>query len=537
MKTIFTLLCISALTAINAQPTFQASIGGSSFEDGLSVAIAQGTSGFITAGSSSSFSLSFGAYLVKFSNNGTFLWDKIISIAGNNSFNLASIARSSDSTYVLGGTAEGTNENKNDFGVITVDKNGNPLWARTIGGLKDEGVAHVTKTADNAIVIAGSSNSFGKYSKGCFYAAKLDLSGNLLWARTFYNKQSNTCYSVERTADSGCVIVGSTKTFVSGSTPDVYVLKLDKHGKVEWNRAIKRTDSPEASEAEDIVQANDGTYILAGYTTAGASYYTKIYFCRLNTDGSLMWNKTIAGRKEAHALAVTRLSGNTFALAGTIDLSTDFVTIPYVCKFDISGNIIWSQTFSTNSSDLSDINESSDNGIVATGLTTRTSQGDYQMYVAKMDASGNICNQNSSGGILASVTGSTYSFNVKVKDTGTITTVPLSVTTGGDLLFLCSNGLQKSFEKQSNSLQNIKITLNPNPANDYLFLHVDNEGKTQSVQFEIIDMRGRTIQNTNGILNTGINDKKFSIQSLKPGLYVLRIYSGNGTYFIKFMKQ
>lgn len=538
MKTSITFLFLSIALYTYAQPTFQKSIGGSSFEDAKSAAIVPDGSGFIAAGSSSSFSISFGAYIVKYNNSGGVLWKKIVSIAGNNSFKLASITRITDTSFALCGTASGINENKSDFAVIVINKNGDPLWARTIGGLKYDDAAHATKTTDNGIIVAGSSNSFGRYSKGSFYVVKLGLNGNLIWSKTFYNKQSNRCYSVTRTDDDGCVIAGSTKTFTDGSTPDAYVLKIDKNGNVQWNSAVKRTDSPEASEGEDIVQAANGSYIVAGYTTAGESFFTNIFLCRLNPNGRLVWSKKIKGRKEAEAVSIARVTGQSFVLGGKIDLAADFATRPYVAQFDISGNVTWSRTFN-DLGIVSGINIASDNGIVAVGLSSRTmSPFDLQMGVAKLSASGNICNAGSSGGIVAPVTCSVYSLKVKVKDTGSIKNASLAVTSGGDIETLCSSSLANAtVQNEKHDFVHFNVTAYPNPAKDYLLVQLINNLNSQQAGFQIINSDGAVVHKINTHLNSGANTKKIDTHILAPGLYILRVNLQGNVYNIKFVKQ
>jgi hypothetical protein len=76
---------------------------------------------------------------------------------------------------------------------------------------------------------------------------------------------------------------------------DVYVVKLDANGNLQWTRTI-------GGENEDLghslIQTSDGGYAIAGETYSfGAGGYD-VYVVKLDATGNLQWTKTIGGKSE-----------------------------------------------------------------------------------------------------------------------------------------------------------------------------------------------------------------------------------------------
>jgi hypothetical protein len=83
---------------------------------------------------------------------------------------------------------------------------------------------------------------------------------------------------------------------------------------------------------------------------------------------------------------------------------------------------------------------------------------------------------------------------------------------------------------------NVKITLFPNPATEIIQIEIEklkpiNEG----VSIAILDFTGKTILTEQ--LSSGHTHHTLNIQSLSPGVYLLKVTSGNNFSLNKFIKQ
>src|SRR2546423_14809379 len=96
-------------------------------------------------------------------------------------------------------------------------------------------------------------------------------------------------YDMKQTGDSGYVLVGNTTSIGAGGQ-DVYVVKLDSAGNLEWGEAIGgATDE----FAQSIIQTSDGGYAIAGYTRSFGAGNDDYYVIKLDSQGNVSWTKTI----------------------------------------------------------------------------------------------------------------------------------------------------------------------------------------------------------------------------------------------------
>ena len=89
---------------------------------------------------------------------------------------------------------------------------------------------------------------------------KTDNQGSLIWSQIYGGAMDDIAYSILQTQDKGLVIVGMTESYGVGKN-DVYILKLNKNGKLKWSRTYGglRDDV-----AYDVVEAANGDLIICG---------------------------------------------------------------------------------------------------------------------------------------------------------------------------------------------------------------------------------------------------------------------------------
>src|SRR4051812_30275914 len=97
------------------------------------------------------------------------------------------------------------------------------LWQQTIGGSDADVLTSMTIAANRSIVLCGYSNSnisgnksddsFGGYD---YWVVKLDSNGNVLWNKTFGGIKNDFASSIICTSDSGYLLGGSSISDMSG---------------------------------------------------------------------------------------------------------------------------------------------------------------------------------------------------------------------------------------------------------------------------------------------------------------------------------
>ena len=113
---------------------------------------------------------------------------------------------------------------------------------------------------------------------------KLNSKGEVEWQKTFGGEYSDRGNSIQQTTDGGYIVAGWTKSFGSAWWKDVYILKLNSKGEVEW----QKTFGGEYDDlANSIQQTTDGGYIVAGWTESFGSGYEDVYILKLNSKGEV----------------------------------------------------------------------------------------------------------------------------------------------------------------------------------------------------------------------------------------------------------
>ena len=81
------------------------------------------------------------------------------------------------------------------------------------------------------------------------------------WAATYGGTNDEEATSILQTPDGGYIVAGYTDSFGSGG--DIWILKLNEDGGVEWQKAYGGSSWDVANY---IQQTSDGGYIVAGIT-------------------------------------------------------------------------------------------------------------------------------------------------------------------------------------------------------------------------------------------------------------------------------
>jgi len=313
---------------------------------------------------------------------------------GGNSYDYAySIQQATDSGYIVAGYSTSFDWPDNVY-ILKLDSNGNLAWQRTYGGSGYDFGFSVDQTTDGGYIVVGGTSSF-KVSNLDVYLLKLNSDGSLAWQNTFGGNIDDYALSVQQTTDGGYIVAGVTGLFESGSS-DAYVLKLDSDGSLEWQKTFGGSGNDWASS---IQQTTDGGYIVAGVTTSFGAGDCDVYVLKINPDGSLAWEKTFGGNGEDQAASIQQTTDGGYIVAG---VTTSFGASGYdvyVLKLNSDGSLAWQKTYGGSGSDLANsIQQTTDGGYIVAGNTWPFGAGNYDVCVLKLNSDGSLAWQKTFGG-------------------------------------------------------------------------------------------------------------------------------------------
>jgi len=317
-----------------------------------------------------------------------------------------SVQQTTDGGYIMAGGTNTYGAGWYDVYLVKTDASGNMEWEQTFGGSSRDEARSVQQTMDGGYIIAGSTGSYGA-GGGDFYLIKTDALGDMVWEKTFGGSGSDEARSVQQTPDGGYIIAGMTDSYGAGSW-DFYLVKTDASGNMTWEQTFGGSDYEDAYSVE---QTTDGGYILAGATESYGAGWADVYLVKTDASGNMTWEQTFGGIDDEFAYTVEQTTDGGYIIAGEkYSFGTDSYDF-YLVKTDALGNMEWEQTFGGSNYDAAySAEQTTDGGYIMAGATTSYGEGLRDVYLIKVDTSGNIEWEKTIGG-------SSHDFAYSVKQT------------------------------------------------------------------------------------------------------------------------
>jgi len=336
--------------------------GGSGHEKAVAIR-ETGDGGYGVAGWTWSFD---NIWVMKLRNNGDIQWQRsyggyLLDDVKDN------LRETSDGGYILAGQMEENSAGGADYWILRLDENGEILWQRTYGGTGFDIVQAIQETTDGGFIAAGYTQSFGAGDLD-IWIVKLDADGVVQWQKALGMPSIDFAYSVE-TLDNGFVIGAHSRSGLG-----VMLIKVGNDGTVLWNRSYG------SFEVQSITRTDDGGYILAGGKT----------LIKTDSEGILQWQKSFEGTGYTNITAAAH-AGTTDCLIGgyTNSFNTEGPYDAFVVKLDNSGDILWQKAYGGTVDDrIIGVLETSDGSVIAAGYTSSFGVGDFDSWVLKLASDG-----------------------------------------------------------------------------------------------------------------------------------------------------
>ncbi|QEC41238.1 BACON domain-containing protein [Pseudobacter ginsenosidimutans] len=349
---------------------------------------------------------------------------------GGSSFDeIIASAKATDGSLVLAGNTESmdgdlaANHGLGDILLAKTDANGKKLWQKAFGGSGQDEARSVTVASDGGILVAGVTRSnngdvSGLKGNDDAWVFKTDVNGNLLWQKTYGGTGWDEGNCILATTDGGFVLTGKAGStdgdFAGAGNKNLFFLKANSSGVVSWVRLYGGANTEYGT---NILNTNDGGYLLAGSVTSidgdaagNPNTIGKPWLIKTDDKGILVWQTTINHNRFAIAGGMIN-SGTGFIVCGKRQMDN---TIPgvgmndenvFVTKLESDGSISWTHVYGGSRIDHATSIIAAHDGNFMIGGYTESNDGDvagnkgsYDMWLLKIDASGNKLWQQTAGG-------------------------------------------------------------------------------------------------------------------------------------------
>jgi hypothetical protein len=258
-------------------------------------------------------------------------------------------------------------------------------FAKTYGGTGNDWAYSVQQTSDGGYIVAGTTSSFGASGSDIFLI-KTDANGNIQWAKTYGGTEYYLARFVQQTSDGGYIVAGYTFSF-DEDIYDFFLIKTDANGNLEWAKTYGGTDW---EEVYSVQQTSGGGYIVAGHTYSFATG-GDIFLIKTDANGNIQWAKTYGGTDFDWAYSVQQTSDGGYIVAGyTFSFGVGGYDI-FLIKTDEFGNLEWAKTYGgTNYDRAYSVQQTSGGGYIVAGYTQSFGAGGSDIFLIKTDEFGNV---------------------------------------------------------------------------------------------------------------------------------------------------
>jgi hypothetical protein len=315
-------------------------------------------------------------------------------------------------------------------------------WQRSIGGLAHDFCRNVLQTSDGGFITVGSSSSndgdiSGNHGSFDISVVKLTNAGIIEWQKSYGGTNSDNAGSIQKTADGGYIIAGTTFSndgdvagHHGGFGSDYWIIKITSNGTIEWQKCLGGTNSDSASIA---LQTHDGGYIVGGNASSidgnvtgihndiGSTGPSDYWIVKLNASGNIVWQKCYGSNSSDYLNSIALTSDGGYILNGEIQQLSGNVTAHYgdfdywVVKINSTGVIEWQKTLGGSHWDTGvEVIQNSEGNYIVCGFSTSNDRditavhGGGDAWVVKLDTIGNIIWQKALGG-----TGADYLYSIR----------------------------------------------------------------------------------------------------------------------------
>ncbi len=371
------------------------------------------------------------------------LWEKTIGGDGTDWFHHA--FQDSRGNYIFSGysyssvsgdkTVPNHLNGDSDSWIVETDPDGNILWQQTFGGYSQDMIMKIIELQDGTFLLAGYSYSgiSGDKTESLrghrdLWLVKLDQNREIQWQRTYGGNDAEDLDDIVATNDGGFLITSTSNSIASGDktttalgNSDIWILKLDRLGRLEWQRSYGGSGHDSSAQIE---KKTNGNFLIAATSSSGISTTKSepsrglgdYWVFEIDPRGEIVWQRTIGGNNGEYFadLQATRdggylLSGDSGSeISGDKTVGTNGFDDLWLVKINATGDIQWQQTYGGNSTEwLSNLHPSKDGGYFVGAMSgsdagydkSENSQGGRDYWMFKISEDGDKCWDKTLGGI------------------------------------------------------------------------------------------------------------------------------------------
>ena len=465
-------------------------------------------------------------HLVKLNQQGDQVWEKYFS--GQNHDYLSATVTTQDGGFLLAGTSysgKGLDKKEDsrggsDIWLIRLNEFGDELWQKTLGTSSDEEARSVIQTTDLGFFVAGNvQNSSKGYGSKDVWITRLDKDGKELSQLILGGKGLDEVERMIPTKDGGALL-------------GIYSRSSEFRDSGSGIRNPESKSSTISTASRNLSSATSTA--ISQMPKASSNYGEGDYWIvKLDKNGKVEWEKNYGGKGDDHirTLALTSagyiIGGESRSeRSGNKTVGTQEGTDLWLIALNERGDEQWQKSYNFKNRDvlmgmsvIHSADDKSSKGILLGGYTQaegRIEKDDETFWMLYLDQNGNEQWRKYVAG--ESRQREERLSDLKLNRDGSIILAGTSAKELGKenwkIIKLGDKQVSQLIEKQD-------IRIYPNPVSDYAYVEIGFDFKEADIL--LYDMSGRQLQS----LKTKNNVTKINTQALVQGAYLVTIKTDN----------
>ena len=257
------------------------------------------------------------------------------------------VAQAADGGYAVAGHTYTWAPEGNDNGFVArFSQNGELVWQNNYGDWMPQELNCLVQTPDGGFAVAGGGGRLvGSFFYMDFYLLKIDGDGEEEWHRQYGYDGSEYCFALVQTNDGGFLLGGLIEDYVQGdtvATSDFWLVKTDSAGTEEWSR---RYGGPEFEVCHTIIPADDGGFLLTGWTDSFGAGDRDFWALRVDEGGDSLWSRAYGGAGIEECLTAIATSDGGYALAGNSSTYAVGLADAWLVRINADDDMLWSANY------------------------------------------------------------------------------------------------------------------------------------------------------------------------------------------------
>ncbi len=287
---------------------------------------------------------------------------------------------------IIAGWTKSTGAGGKDAMVVKLDGKGNKVWEKTFGKNMDDVINGGVLSPDGNYLFAGTTFNL---QSGYFYwwVISLDNNGNKIWENVYGGSEWDACKAIVSVTD-GYALAGVRKN-KGDQDKEMTVIKINKKGVKQWEipLGIRYYDD----EANALAVTSDEGFIVTGWSKKDAGPNKQIHLIKLDKRGNIEWQKALGGETSDFARAVSVTGDGRFIIASASRSKTHGEEDLRIIKTDSKGEVEWDNNYGgIYSEQPGAVVSLPDNGCLVGGYSKSVGNGKENIFLIRLDRKGNL---------------------------------------------------------------------------------------------------------------------------------------------------